>query len=42
MGLTAEVADVDALIAFLQTQEAAEAMATDGVIAETVVMLFES
>ena len=42
VGLSAQVEDLDALIAFLQTEEAAQAMATDGVIADTVVMLVES
>ena len=42
VGLSAEVADLDALVAFLQTEEAAQAMATDGVIPDTVVMLVES
>lgn len=42
VGLTGEVPDLDALIAFLRTDEAAHAMATDGVIADTVVMLVES
>ncbi|MGX7677543.1 hypothetical protein ACSMXN_01455 [Jatrophihabitans sp. DSM 45814] len=42
VGLSAEVPDVDALVTFLQTDEAAQAMATDGVVADTVVMLVES
>jgi hypothetical protein len=42
VGLSAQVPDLDALIAFLQTEEAAQAMATDGVIADTVVLLVES
>jgi len=42
VGLTANVPDLDALLAFLQTDEAAQAEATDGVLPETVVMLVES
>jgi hypothetical protein len=42
VALTANVPDLDALAAFLQTDEAAQAMATDGVIADTVVILIES
>jgi hypothetical protein len=42
VGLSAQVPDIDALVAFLQTDEAAQAMATDGVLPETVVLLVES
>ena len=42
VGLTAEVPDLDALLAFMQTEDAAQAMATDGVIPETVVFLVKS
>jgi hypothetical protein len=42
VGLTADVPDLDALVAYLQTDDAAQAMATDGVIAGTVVLLVES
>jgi hypothetical protein len=42
VGLTAQVPDLDALVAFLQTDEAAQAMTTDGVIADSVVILVES
>lgn len=42
VGLSAEVPDLDALVAYLQTDDAAQAMATDGVIADTVVMLVKS
>jgi hypothetical protein len=42
VGLTGNAPDLDALLAFLQTEEAAQAMATDGVLADTVVILVES
>jgi hypothetical protein len=42
VGLTAQVPDLDGLVAYLQTDEAAQAMTTDGVIADTVVILIES
>jgi hypothetical protein len=42
VGLTADVADLDKLMEFMQSPEAAEAMASDGVIQETVVMLVEA
>jgi hypothetical protein len=42
VALTANVPDLDALVAYLQTEDAAQAMATDGVIADTVVLLVES
>ena len=37
-----DVADLDAVVAFNQTQAAAEAMAYDGVLPETIVILIES
>ena len=37
-----DVADLDAVVAFNQTQAAAEAMAYDGVLPETLVVLIES
>ena len=37
-----DVADLDAVVAFNQTQAAAEAMAYDGVLPETLVILIES
>ncbi len=37
-----DVADMDALAAAMQTEAAAEAMASDGVLADTLVMLVES
>lgn len=42
VGLTADIADLDAFAAFMQSDAAAQAMATDGVIPETVVMLLKS
>jgi hypothetical protein len=42
VALTANVPDLAGLVAFLQTDEAAQAMATDGVLADTVVLLIES
>ena len=42
VALTMDVPDLDALIAALQSPEAAEAMKTDGVHADTVVLLVES
>lgn len=41
VGLSAEVGDLDVLMAKLGTPEAAELMAADGVIAETLVLLVE-
>jgi hypothetical protein len=41
VGLTANVPDLGALIAFLQTNEAAQATATDGVLADIVTILVE-
>jgi hypothetical protein len=37
-----DVPDLDAVMAWMQTQEASEAMAYDGVLPETVVILIES
>ena len=37
-----DVADLDALMAAMQTPPMAEAMATDGVVAETLVILVEA
>jgi hypothetical protein len=42
VGVLFDVADLDAVGAALQTQEGADAMAHDGVIAETLVILVES
>lgn len=42
VGLTMEIQDMDALMAFMQTQEAADAMAHDGVHPESMVMLVAS
>jgi hypothetical protein len=42
VGVTMNVADMEALMGAMQTQEAAEAMEHDGVIPETLVMLVES
>ena len=37
-----DVADMDAVMAFMQTEAAAEAMASDGVLPETLVLLVEA
>ncbi len=42
VALTMDVPDVDALVAALQSPEAAEAMKSDGVHADTVVLLVAS
>ena len=42
VALTMDMPDVDALVAALQSPEAAEAMKSDGVHAGTVVLLVES
>ena len=42
VALTMDVPDLDALLAALQSPEAAEAMKSDGVHADTVVLLVES
>lgn len=36
-----DIVDMDAVMSFMQTQEAGEAMAHDGVIPETLVLLVE-
>ena len=36
-----DIADMDAVMRFMQTQEAADAMAYDGVLPETLVLLVE-
>lgn len=41
VGLSMDIADMDAMMAFMQTPEAAAAMEYDGVIAETLVLLVE-
>jgi hypothetical protein len=41
VGVVMDVADMDALTAFMETQEAADAMAHDGVLPETLVLLVE-
>jgi hypothetical protein len=42
VGITMNIADMDAVMAEAQTQRGAEAMEHDGVIAETMVVLVES
>ncbi len=42
VGVLMDVADMDVVAAALQTPEAAEAEASDGVVAETMVTLIES
>lgn len=41
VGLLLEIPDMDAVKDFMQTQEAADAMAHDGVLPETLVLLVE-
>ena len=41
VGVLMDVADMDAMLAAMQTEEAAEAMAFDGVLPETLVILVE-
>jgi hypothetical protein len=41
VGLVMDVADMDAVMAAMETEEAADAMAYDGVIPETIVILVE-
>jgi hypothetical protein len=41
VGVLMDVADLDAVLAAMETEEAAEAMAYDGVLPETVVILVE-
>ena len=42
VGVLMDVADMDAFVAALQTEAAAEAMACDGVVPETLVILVEA
>ena len=42
VGLVMEVADMDKMTALMQTQAAADAMAYDGVLPETLVILVQS
>jgi hypothetical protein len=42
VGLVMDVADMDALAAAMETQAAADAMAHDGVLPETLVILVEA
>jgi hypothetical protein len=42
VGILMDVADMDAVTASMETAAAAEAMADDGVIPETLVMLVEA
>ena len=41
VGVLMDVADMDAVMAAMETEEAAEAMAFDGVMPETLVLLVE-
>lgn len=41
VGILMDVADMDAVMAAMETEEAAEAMAYDGVMPETLVILVE-
>ena len=41
VGILMDIADMDAVMNFMQGQEAADAMASDGVQPETLVMLVE-
>lgn len=41
VGVVMDVPDLDALMGLMQTQEGADAMAHDGVLTETVVILVE-
>ncbi|MBY5336576.1 hypothetical protein HFO99_22065 [Rhizobium leguminosarum] len=42
VGLVMDVADMDKLTAFMQTKAAADAMASDGVLPETMTFLVQS
>ena len=42
VGLLMDVADMDAVMAAMETEEAREAMAHDGVVPETLVILVEA
>jgi hypothetical protein len=41
VGIVMDIADLDAVMSFMETQEAADAMAYDGVLPETLVLLVE-
>jgi hypothetical protein len=41
VGILMDISDMDAVMNFMQTQEAADAMAYDGVLPETLVLLIE-
>lgn len=41
VGVLMDVADMDAVMSFMQTQQAADAMAYDGVVPESLVLLVE-
>jgi hypothetical protein len=41
VGVLMDIADMDAVMSFMETQEAADAMAYDGVLPETLVLLVE-
>lgn len=41
VGILMDIADMDAVMSFMQTQQAADAMAYDGVRPETLVLLVE-
>jgi hypothetical protein len=41
VGIVMDIADMDAVMSFMQTHEAADAMAYDGVLPETLVSLVE-
>ena len=41
VGVLMDISDMDAVMSFMETQEAADAMAFDGVLPETLVMLVE-
>jgi hypothetical protein len=41
VGILMDIADMDAVMSFMETPEAADAMAYDGVLPETLVLLVE-
>lgn len=41
VGIVMDISDLDAVMSFMETQEAADAMAYDGVLPETLVLLVE-
>jgi hypothetical protein len=41
VGIVMDIADLDAVMSFMETQEAKDAMAYDGVLPETLVLLVE-